>query len=207
AIQCTPVSFGAVGTPILIGVSSGLAGEGTIEDVATRFSFASSREMLALIGVRVALLHAIIGTLIPLFVVALMTRFFGVNRSLREGLAVWPFALFAAVSMTLPYLAVAYWLGPEFPSLLGGLIGLAIVVPAARAGFLMPPPDRIWQFSDREQWDPEWSGRELAAPPVVHSPPGVINAWLPYLIVAALLVLTRQTALPGVVWSPADLVK
>ncbi len=207
AIQCTPVSFGAVGTPILIGVSSGLAGEGTIEDVATRFAFESSREMLALIGVRVALLHAIIGTLIPLFVVALMTRFFGVNRSLREGLAVWPFALFAAISMTLPYLAVAYWLGPEFPSLLGGLIGLAIVVPAARAGFLMPPADRIWQFGNPESWEPEWSGKAVSAPPVTRSELGVVSAWLPYLIVAVLLVLTRQTSLPGSDLSPADLVK
>lgn len=207
AIQCTPVSFGAVGTPILIGVSSGLAGAGTIEAVAERFAFASADELLTLIGVRVALLHALIGTLIPLFVVALMTRCFGANRSLRDGLAVWPFALFAAVSMTLPYLAVAYFLGPEFPSLLGGLVGLAIVVPAARAGFLMPPAERTWQFSEPESWDPEWNGRVLPTPPVVRSPPGVFNAWLPYLIVATLLVLTRQTALPGVDWSPAELVK
>src|SRR5690606_3316700 len=35
----------------------------------------------------------------------------------------------------------------------------------------------------------------------------VINAWLPYLIVAALLVLTRQTSLPGSELSPAALVK
>src|SRR5690606_2011112 len=125
----------------------------------------------------VALLHALIGTLIPLFVVALMTRCFGANRSLRDGLAVWPFALFAAVSMTLPYLAVAYFLGPEFPSLLGGLVGLAIVVPAARAGFLMPPAERTWQFSEPESWDPEWNGRVLPTPPVVRSPPGVFNAW------------------------------
>jgi len=207
AIQSTPVSFGAVGTPILIGVSSGLAGEGTIEEVASRFAFASPREMLGLIGVRVAVLHAVIGTLIPLFVVALMTRFFGANRSLREGLAVWPFALFAAVAMTLPYLAVAYWLGPEFPSLLGGLTGLAIVVPAARAGFLMPPKDRTWQFSDPESWDPQWSGQPLAAPAAVRAAPGVINAWLPYLIVAALLVLTRLSTLPGSNLSPAELVK
>ncbi len=207
AIQCTPVSFGAVGTPILIGVSSGLAGEETIDAVASRFSFSSASDMLALIGVRVALLHAIIGTFIPLLVVALMTRCFGRNRSLREGLEVWPFALFAAVAMTLPYLAVAYWLGPEFPSLLGGLAGLAIVVPAARAGFLMPPQNRTWQFSEPETWEPEWNGKAPSVPPAVDTAPGVFNAWLPYLIVAALLVLTRQTALPGINGSPAEIAK
>jgi lactate permease len=206
-IQSTPVSFGAVGTPILVGVSSGLAGEGTIEAFADRFDFASSRDMLALIGFRVALLHAIAGTLIPLFVVAIMTRTFGEKRSWGEGIAVWPFALFAAVSMTAPYLAVAYWLGPEFPSLLGGLIGLAIVIPAARAGFLMPHRDQIWDFGAPSTWDADWTGKAIATLPTSPSDRGVISAWLPYVIVAGLLVLTRQTALPGLNVSPADMVK
>ena len=92
-----------------------------------------------LIGFRVAILHVIAGTLIPLFVVATMTGFFGKNRSFREGLEVWPFALFSALAMNIPYLLVAWLLGPEFPSLLGGLIGLAIVVPAV-------PPPRIRRF-------------------------------------------------------------
>ena len=37
-------------------------------------------------------------------------------------------AIFAAFAMTIPYVLVAQYLGPEFPSLFGGLIGLAIVV-------------------------------------------------------------------------------
>ena len=44
--------------------------------------------------------------------------------------------------MTIPYLAVAYLLGPEFPSMLGGLVGLCIVVPAAKAGWFMPAEDQ-----------------------------------------------------------------
>ena len=35
-------------------------------------------------------------------------------------------------------IAVALLLGPEFPSLLGGLIGLAVVTLAAQRGFLLP---------------------------------------------------------------------
>ncbi len=125
-IQSTPVSFGAAGTPILVGVRSGLGS-----------SVDASPEFLSMIGLKVAVLHAIVGTLVPLLVVSIMTRFFGKNRSFSEGLAVWKFALFAAFSMTIPYVIVAYLLGPEFPSLLGGLIGLAIVVPAAKRGFLV----------------------------------------------------------------------
>ena len=148
-IQSTPVSFGAVGTPILIGVSKGLAGEGTIDAFATAAGYGNGRELLSLVGLRVAILHAITGTLIPLFVVGMMTRCFGKNRSLWEGMAIWRFALFAALAMTIPYVLVAYLLGPEFPSLLGALIGLAIVVPAAKAGFLVPQGADVWDFEDR----------------------------------------------------------
>ena len=49
-IQSTPVSFGAVGTPILVGVSTGLSGNITIETGSTW------PEFIALIGFRVAVL-------------------------------------------------------------------------------------------------------------------------------------------------------
>ncbi|MEO8269354.1 MAG: L-lactate permease, partial [Aureliella sp.] len=58
-IQCTPVSFGAVGTPILVGVSTGLAGQGTIDEFATQAGFENGRALLSLIGLRVACLHGI----------------------------------------------------------------------------------------------------------------------------------------------------
>jgi len=206
-IQSTPVSFGAVGTPILVGVRTGLAGEATIDVFADSIGFASSGELLSLIGLRVATLHAIIGTLVPLFVVTLMTRFFGPKRSALEGLAVWPFAIFAALSMTIPSVTVAYFFGPEFPSLVGGLVGLAIVVPAARIGFLMPPRDQVWDFGPADQWDESWTGKDIH---VIETSPrevGIVMAWMPYVIVAALLVLTRQTSLPGWEISPATMIK
>ncbi|MCZ6795576.1 MAG: L-lactate permease [Planctomycetota bacterium] len=203
-IQSTPVSFGAAGTPILVGVSTGLetilpklAGAETWSGWTEIHRNEFRSEFLAGIGLKVALLHAIAGTLIPLFVVALMTRFFGKNRSFSEGLAVWKFALFAAFSMTVPYLAAAWLLGPEFPALLGGLIGLTIVVTLAKRGFLMPPKDQCWTFDAKENWDPEWTGsvefRDADHPSGRIS---MVKAWVPYVLVALLLVLTRLRALP-----------
>ncbi len=206
-IQSTPVSFGAVGTPILVGVSTGLAGQGTIDMFATGAGYEDGTALLALIGLRVALLHAIAGTLIPLFVVGMLTHFFGKNRSFWEGIAIWPFALFAAFAMTGPYLLVAYLLGPEFPSLLGGLIGLAIVVPSAKAGFLMPRDEECWDFDSRDQWDREWSGAELEVQSSDRCGVPMLLAWLPYLLVALLLVVTRQRELPWLDLSPAALIK
>ena len=190
-IQSTPVSFGAVGTPILVGVGTGLSADPAIAEFAASQGF-EPLEYLAAISAKVALLHAITGTLVPLLVLGTMTRFFGKNRSFHEGLRVWPFALFAAFAMTVPYLIVATVLGPEFPSLVGGLVGLAIVVPAAKAGFLMPSPEQYWDFDERDKWDPEWLGMiDLSKTTANERPMNILLAWIPYLLVGALLVLTR----------------
>ena len=199
-IQSTPVSFGAAGTPILVGISSGLSDSLAVREYAASLGYVGPDawpDFLALIGRRIALVHAGIGMLIPLLMAALMTRFFGPNRSLREGLAIWPFALFAAAAMIGPYVAAAFLLGPEFPSLVGGLAGLAIVVAAARRGFLLPRDAEPWDFGPQQQWNPAWSGSVV--PHTAHAierPISVAASWAPYLTVALLLAATRITQLP-----------
>jgi lactate permease len=191
-IQSTPVSFGALGTPILVGVNTGLKGDAATTAFASAQGFDQWGDFLAAIGLKVAVLHAVAGALIPLFVVTLMTGFFGSRRSFADGLRIWPFALFAAFAMTLPYLIVARTLGPEFPSILGGLIGLAIVVGAAKQGFLVPHGEAVWDFGPRETWAPEWSGTiEMKDRDDAPDNLPLFRAWCPYLIVAVLLIVTR----------------
>jgi lactate permease len=187
-IQSTPVSFGAVGTPLLVGVQGGLQREAmTAALQAKGLQWADFFNIL--VG-EVAVMHAICGTLIPVFLVMFMTRYFGRNQSWTEGLRILPFALFAALAFTIPYALAGVFLGPEFPSLLGGLVGLAIVTTAARAGFLVPK--QSWDFAPPEEWPDEWVGDiqmkldQLARPTL--SP---FLAWLPYLLLAALLVASR----------------
>ena len=192
-IQSTPVSFGAVGTPILVGVNTGLSADPDIVGYAAGLGYAEWADFLTFVGFRVAVLHAIAGTFVPLILVSFMTRFFGRNRSFTEGLQVWPFAIFAAFSMTVPYVAAAYLLGPEFPSLIGGLAGLAIVVTAARSGFLLPSPDRTWEFDDSANWPSDWTGSIQIRDVTHHSGSmGMFKAWLPYAIVALLLLSSRM---------------
>ena len=120
-----------------------------------------------------------------------MTRFFGKSRSLAEGLQVWPFAIFAALAMTVPYFAAAYFLGPEFPALMGSMAGLIIVVSAARAGFLIPKPDEAWDFDKKENWPAEWTG-SVEVKDVAHGGSmSLFKAWLPYAVVALLLLSSR----------------
>jgi lactate permease len=188
-IQSTPVSFGAVGTPVLVGIQTGLsADQGITNDFLA---------LVTAIGGKVSILHMIAGTLVPLFVVALMTRFFGQNKSYTEGIKVWKFALFASFSMTIPYVIVANTLGPEFPSMIGGLVGLAIVVFAAKKGFLMPPKEEAWDFKEKSKWDPEWTGN-IEIKDIAHKSGSMslVRAWSPYILVGLFLVLTRLTVLP-----------
>jgi lactate permease len=195
-IQSTPVSFGACGTPIMVGVHDGLRGAGSIDDFALREGFTSGETLLRIVGVRVALLHAACGLLVPLLMVTTLTKCFGERRSAREGLAVWRFALFASVAMTVPYAAVAWLLGPEFPTLVGSLVGLAIVAPAARARWFLPRDEPAWDFGNRARWLDEWVGS--VPPPKDDHPRGMslVSAWTPYVVVASLLVASRLPQLP-----------
>ncbi|MDB2499774.1 MAG: L-lactate permease [Opitutales bacterium] len=190
-IQSTPVSFGAVGTPILVGVNTGLSEQPQVQQLLTELGV-SHEVYLHSIGATVSLFHGIIGTFIPLIMLAIMTRFFGSKKSFREGLAIWKFALFAGASFTIPYMLLGRFLGPEFPSLLGSLVGLVIVVSATKAGFLQPK--NIWSFPREEDWEDEWRGEfhvDAHDAEMKVSRGHFFKAWSPYIIVAVLLVITR----------------
>ena len=187
-IQSTPVTFGAVGTPILIGVTGGLENsQATAQLDAAGMSFDAYLQMVT---AESAIIHGIVGTLIPLFMIMMMTRFFGANRSWTEGLSIAPFALFGGVAFTIPYVLTGIFLGPEFPSLIGALVGLAVVTYAARRGFLLP--EDTWDFPPRDQWSERWLGNmdqrlDTTAEKVMSTP----LAWTPYVLLALLLVASR----------------
>ncbi len=196
-IQSTPVSFGAVGTPILIGVQGGLTGAENVE-AALAASGLTLTEYVMMVGVRVAVLHAIVGVFIPLILSAALTRYFGANRSWTEGLRIWRFALFAGLAMVVPYLLTAVVLGPEFPSLAGGLIGLSVVVWALRRGWFAPREN--WDFAPRSEWPKHWMGTISGEVSEGRAPMELWRAWTPYLLVGGLLVLTRLDNLPLKEW-------
>jgi lactate permease len=193
-IQSTAVTFGAAGTPILIGVQGGVASPEFTAALAA--SGATMTEYVQAVTVRAAAIHAIIGSIMPTLMVVMMTRFFGARKSWTEGLSIVPFCLFAGVAFTGPYFLTAWFFGPEFPALLGGLVGLAIVSFAARKGFLIP--DDTWDFPAKNQWPSDWvSTLEVDSEDDGENPDMRAGmAWLPYLLLALLLVLSRLTWLP-----------
>ncbi|MEX2320869.1 MAG: L-lactate permease, partial [Saccharospirillum sp.] len=188
-VQSTPVSFGAVGTPIVVGVTGGLDRIAITELLVANGS--SWTEFYRLMTSEIAITHGIIGTLMPFLMCLMLTRFFGAKKQWREGFAMFPFALFAGLAFTIPYTAAGILLGPEFPSMLGALIGLIIVVPVAKRGWLLPKEH--WNFAARQQWPDDWNGSiEISQddiPPSERMP--LLRAWAPYALLAILLVLTR----------------
>lgn len=191
-IQSTPVSFGAVGTPIVIGVNKGL--DTTAISVQLAQQGLAWEDFLQLITSQVAMIHGVIGTFMPLLMVMMLTRFFGKNKSWKEGLAIWPFAIFAGLAFTIPYTLTGVFLGPEFPALIGGLVSIAIVINAAKRGFLVPKT--TWDFEPQKNWPSEWMGKlviskEDIAVPLENKTMSAVMAWFPYLLVALLLVCSR----------------
>lgn len=192
-IQSTAVTFGACGTPILIGVKGGLEAPQLVANLAA--AGINFDEYIRTIAVYSAVFHGIVGTIMPLLMIVMMTRFFGARRSWIDGFSIMPFALFSGLAFTVPYVLTGVLLGPEFPSLLGSLIGLAIVTFAARREILLPA-DR-WDFPAEGEWEEGWKGsitinlnqqREKEIP--------FWMAWIPYIAVALLLVATRLPQLP-----------
>ncbi len=193
----TAVSFGAVGTPTIIGVGATLNLPGIETSLAEAdITYAA---FIQQVGVWSALQHVLPGILVPVIMMVMLTRFFGKNKSFREGLLILPYAVFAGIAFMVPYVLVAVFIGPEFPSVIGGLLGLLIVVPATRAGFLVPK--KQWDFPDRADWEKHWMGNiSMDKPQNSGKAMSLGMAWLPYGLIGLLLVLTRIRSLPINSW-------
>lgn len=200
-IQSTPVSFGAAGTPLLIGVTEGLRGAAPVDELLNQLGLSLEEYMRDVITPLTATLHAITGIIMPLLIVCFITGFFGPNRrtlgGFGEGLRVWKFAVFAAFAMIIPYIITAVLLGPEFPAIFGGAIGLGIVVFAAQRGFLMPR--ETWDFGPRSDWEERWMGTvdpERLLAEETETRMSNVRAWSPYVLVAFFLLISRLPQLP-----------
>ncbi|MFO8063104.1 MAG: L-lactate permease [Spirochaetota bacterium] len=180
-MNSTPVSFGAVGTPVF-GAMSTLAGNLPADTAAFQSTFTQWT----------AFGHGVVGTFVPLLGLLLLTKFFGPRRSFKPAFEVAPFAIFAGLLFTIPYVLIATFIGPELPSLLAGLIALPTVIFAAKKGFLMPKT--TWDFAESSQWDESWHSTVEQEKPT-ESNMSIMRAWMPYVLIAAILIITRIPAL------------
>ena len=175
----SPVSFGAVGTPVIIGMGRGLD--------------SVSESALMEIALTAIAIDILVASMLPVIMCLLLCRVFGEERSWLPGLQIAPFALVSGLAFLLPAWTVARFLGPEFPSILGAMAGLAIVTLFIKKGWLLPKT--IWYFSkdDALRQSSEQIHSKLSTSSQELS---LFRAWMPYLLIAGLLIISRLDFLP-----------
>ncbi|NTW43211.1 MAG: L-lactate permease, partial [Anaerolineaceae bacterium] len=119
------VTFGSAGTTILVGTVQGIQqGMQPAPIVSAFLGNTQFSDFIQLVSEKSAIINIIPGTLLPLILVVLLTRFWGKNKSWKEGLAVWKFALLSGFSFSGFAALTAIYLGPEFPTIIGSMLAL-----------------------------------------------------------------------------------
>jgi lactate permease len=186
-----PVTYGSVGTTIFVGLAQGLQqGPDLAPIVANYLGNLPLSEYLHIVSAKSAMLNWLPGTFLPLLLSAMLTRFWGENKSWKEGLVIWKFALLSGFTFTTFAVLIAVFLGPEFPTLLGSMLALIVMVTLAKKGILLPKEP--WFFHSTAPSQLTTLKEPLKIP--------TWKALSPYLIATIILLLTRLPFLPFKAW-------
>ncbi|ASN04463.1 L-lactate permease [Virgibacillus necropolis] len=158
------VSYGAVGTPIQVGLSN-----------VPGANLALFQE----VGVHIATIDLIAGTFIPFVLVVILTLFFGKRKGIKDAFTLLPWTLVVGITYTASALLYAVLFGHEFVAILGSLTGLVVAAWTAKKGWLMPKTE--WNDALQEGFELETKKSNM----------GLMTAWSPYVVVVGLLLITR----------------
>ncbi|WP_018993831.1 MULTISPECIES: L-lactate permease [unclassified Thioalkalivibrio] len=163
----TAVPFGAAGTPVVIGFAGLGLDDAVVQEAVVRTAF-----ILALLAVFITIFMTWVATL-------------GDEKGrFREFV---PFAVLSALAFGIPYALVAWLIGPELPSIVGGVVAMVVISLAAHKGFLLPS-------------SPQHTETEPA--PIKR----VLVAFVPFAVMSVALIASRtvmplREALQSVRWS------
>lgn len=160
----TSVSFGAVGTPVIVGLS-------TLKHADRTLFFDT--------GATITLIDLVTGMLVPSIMVLTMVLFFGKKDKLKSILEILPWTLLIGIVYSSSALLYAHVFGPEFVSILASLTGIIVAVLTAKFNFLIPK--KVWLDVLDDSFKRKTTKSDM----------NLFAAWSPYLIVVALLLLTR----------------
>lgn len=181
----TPVSYGTAGTPSRMLFATILPSVEKMGVDATAYS----DQLYGLI----ATLHTSFGVFVPTIMVAMLIQVSGGKNKWRHLVEILPLSIFAGLSFCVPYVLIANYLGVEFPSLLGSIIGFLILITAVKKNFLVPK--NVWLFPSEQKpmitaEHPNMSARTAS------KKLSLLKAWAPYVIIAFVLMLSRPPSLP-----------
>lgn len=192
--NCTPVIFGAVGTPTNTAftvVKDAVIASGANADAwLSNFTFFSATCM------------AFGAFFILILGIGVLVVKFGWEGH-RHPKFILPILLYAGATATIyliVYLLIARFIGGELASLGAALVTLVVSIVMAKKGILMPKKE--FYFDAKSKWDQDWlSNTEIPEPKV--SDMNLIKAFMPYVLVIGTLVLTRVCQKAGMGWADA----
>ena len=183
--------FGVAGIPTVHGIGSVIGPE--LPSNLTTAEFLSS--VTKWTGVLNGLTYSFWGIL----AIFLMIFWFGraeersVQGAFRATIPSIPFAIALGLTTGLSNWLVSWFMGPELPDIIAGFTALGVGFTMARYDIMMP--ERNWHFPDRDDWPKLWGGglpdSEMEAP-IPSKEMSVLRSWMPYLLVAGFLVVTRM---------------
>jgi lactate permease len=179
------VSFGAVGTPVLVGLAQGLAGVADAPEAAA-------------LAWRIAANDVIVGTVLPPLLVLTLTVGARGRRGVADALAVAPLSLVVGFVHLGVAALVARGLGPELPSLLGPLAGMLVLLGCLRRGWLIPRAP--WDFPSPSMAGAPARPAAPGGPAPVQTAPSLGRALAPFAILVVLLAATRARGLGLAPW-------
>lgn len=167
-----PVSFGAVGTPVIVGL-------GNIPGAGAGF--------FGRIAAYITRTDTVMMVLLPTIIVFVLTMNFGKKKELKSTLEILPWTLMIGGVYAIVAILCAILLGPEFISILTPILTLGVAAITAKNKILLPR-NSTWEMKSNDGDKPvkveEFEG-------VIYSTKNLILAWVPYLLLVALLIATR----------------
>jgi len=145
-----PGIFGAAGTPIKVGFAT-LSVSG-VPYYAALFNF--------------------VGILVPVFMMWIITA--GRTNRKKEFLEIIPFAIWSGILFLVPSFLVANYIGQEFPSIIGSIVGLILAILSIKFGIFVPKTSLSINEKEEEV--------KTLSP---------LKSFLPYIILVILLILGK----------------
>lgn len=178
------VTFGAVGTPIIVGI-----GEGTGRD----FADPQDAEFLTGVALQTAAMDILAGMTIPVLMAGFLTMVFAEHRSKRAFVEILPLAVVSALLYSVPAYLWTSLLGLEFGGILGGATGLAGLFLIVKLNVRALLPRAAWSVSlgyiDPGELEDLVTQTEAEAERAHLS---TLQVWAPYLLLTVLLLVTRM---------------
>lgn len=165
----TAVSFGAVGTPLTVGLSN-----------------AVPANELGIVAAQITEIELFVGTFLPLILIGMLVMVlpnqYKTNR-LKRLLEVTPWLILIGLTYTTTSYLVVHFIGYEMASIISPLVAIGVSVLTIKLGILIP------RSAKTDPWRQE--AMTIESEPKLASDMPLLLAWLPYILVVVALLMTK----------------